>query len=87
MYIFLLLSFKIITLDSHVFVLLLQDLPLGIMDDIYDWASKFPQVLDQVEDLLNDNQIWRQRTIDIGIVNAEDALNWGFRSDSFTFFF
>lgn len=54
------------------------DLPLGLMDDIYDWASKYSQRLDEVEDLLTDNRIWRQRTINIGCVSAEDALNWGF---------
>ncbi|XP_077266353.1 NADH dehydrogenase (ubiquinone) 49 kDa subunit [Temnothorax americanus] len=54
------------------------DLPLGLMDDIYDWASKYSERLDEVEDLLTDNRIWRQRTINIGSVSAEDALNWGF---------
>ncbi|XP_032672873.1 NADH-ubiquinone oxidoreductase 49 kDa subunit [Odontomachus brunneus] len=54
------------------------DLPLGLMDDIYDWACKYTERLDEVEDLLTDNRIWRQRTIDIGVVSAEDALNMGF---------
>ncbi|EZA60921.1 hypothetical protein DMN91_008249 [Ooceraea biroi] len=54
------------------------DLPLGLMDDIYDWASKYSERLDEVEDLLTDNRIWRQRTIDVGVVSAENALNWGF---------
>lgn len=50
----------------------------GILDDIYDWAIKFPQRIDEVEDMLTENRIWKQRLIDVGIVNAEDALNWGF---------
>lgn len=54
-----------------------QDLPLGLMDDIYDWATKYLQRLDEVEDLLTMNRLWRQRTIDIGVLSAEDALNWG----------
>ncbi|OQR77639.1 NADH dehydrogenase-like [Tropilaelaps mercedesae] len=54
-----------------------QDLPLGLMDDIYDWAKKYLQRLDEVEDLLTGNRIWRQRTIDIGVISAEDALDWG----------
>lgn len=54
-----------------------QDLPLGLMDDIYNWATKYLQRLDEVEDLLTMNRIWRQRTIDIGVLSAEDALNWG----------
>lgn len=54
------------------------DLPLGIMDDIYDWAKRFSERLDEVEDLLTENRIWRHRTIGIGVVTVEDALNWGF---------
>jgi NADH dehydrogenase (ubiquinone) Fe-S protein 2 len=53
------------------------DLPIGLMDDIYDWADKFPQRIDEVEDLLSENRIWKQRTVDIGLISAEDALNWG----------
>lgn len=55
-----------------------QDLPIGLLDDIYEWAEKFGQRIDEVEDLLTNNRIWKQRTIDIGIVSAQDALNYGF---------
>uniref|UniRef100_A0A646QJ28 Complex I-49kD n=1 Tax=Hemiscolopendra marginata TaxID=943146 RepID=A0A646QJ28_9MYRI len=55
-----------------------QDLPLGLLDDIYEFAEKFGQRLDEVDDLLTSNRIWKQRTIDIGVVSAEDALNYGF---------
>ncbi|VDN54614.1 unnamed protein product, partial [Dracunculus medinensis] len=54
------------------------DLPLGLMDDIYDWCVKFPQRIDELEDMLTENRIWKARTIDIGLVSASDALNWGF---------
>ncbi|KAL7294874.1 hypothetical protein TKK_0011798 [Trichogramma kaykai] len=54
------------------------DLPLGLMDDIYDWASKYGERIDEVEDLLSENRIWIQRTKDIGVISAEDALNYGF---------
>ena len=54
-------------------------MPLGLMDDIYDFISKFNQRLDEVDDVLTENRIWRSRTIDIGTVSAEDALNYGFR--------
>ncbi|XP_014479591.1 PREDICTED: NADH-ubiquinone oxidoreductase 49 kDa subunit [Dinoponera quadriceps] len=54
------------------------DLPLGLMNDIYNWASKYSERLDEVEDLLTENRIWQQRTINIGVVSAQDALNWGF---------
>lgn len=53
------------------------DLPLGLMDDIYDWCTKYGERLDEVEDLLTGNRIWVGRTQNIGTVSAEDALNWG----------
>lgn len=56
-----------------------QDLPLGLLDDIYEFSSKFGERLDEVEDVLTSNRIWKQRTIDIGIVTAEEALNFGMR--------
>lgn len=49
------------------------------MDDIYEFAAKFSERLDEVEDVLTTNRIWVQRTKDIGVVTAEDALNYGFR--------
>lgn len=49
------------------------------MDDIYEFASKFNERIDEVEDVLSNNRLWVQRTQDIGIVSAEDALNYGFR--------
>jgi len=55
-----------------------QDMPLGLMDDIYEFSSKFSERLDEVEDLLTENRIWKARTVDIGVVSAEDALNYGF---------
>lgn len=54
------------------------DLPMGIMDDIYDFACRFGERLDETEDLLTNNRIWIHRTVDVGIVSAEDALNFGF---------
>uniref|UniRef100_A0A1B6C2M5 Complex I-49kD n=1 Tax=Clastoptera arizonana TaxID=38151 RepID=A0A1B6C2M5_9HEMI len=55
-----------------------QDMPLGLMEDIYDFISKYSERIDEVEDVLTVNRIWVQRTKDIGIVSAEDALNLGF---------
>jgi len=55
-----------------------QDLPAGIMDDILAWADDFPPVLDDVEGLLTDNRIWKQRNVDIGVVTPEQAFDWGF---------
>ena len=55
-----------------------RDLPAGIMDDILAWADGFPAVLDDVEGLLTDNRIWKQRNVDIGVVTPEQAFDWGF---------
>merc|ERR1719508_188391 len=54
-----------------------QDIPIGLLDDIYEFISKFSERLDEVEDLITANRLWIQRTKDIGIISAEDALNWG----------
>ena len=40
--------------------------------------ERFPKVLDDIESLLTENRIFKQRTVDIGIVTAEQALDWGF---------
>jgi NADH-quinone oxidoreductase subunit D len=42
------------------------------------WADAFPKFLDDMETLLNENRIFKQRTVDIGVVSAEDAMAWGF---------
>ena len=54
-------------------------MPLGLMDDIYKWCIGYTQVLDEVDDVLTENRIWKQRLIDIGVISAEDALTYGFR--------
>jgi len=55
-----------------------RDLPLGLMDDIYEWISKYGQRVDEVDEVLSGNRIWVQRTKDIGVISAEEALNYGF---------
>jgi len=55
-----------------------QDLPAGLLDDIMEWAEKLPSFIDDLETLLTENRIFKQRTVDIGNVSAEDALAWGF---------
>lgn len=55
-----------------------QDIPAGILEDIRDWAHAFVPYLDDVERLLNSNRILKQRTVDIGVVTDDEALNWGF---------
>ena len=55
-----------------------KDLPAGLTDRIAAWAETFPKFLDDLEQLLTGNRIWRQRTVDIGVFSAEQALAWGF---------
>ena len=55
-----------------------QDLPENLIEDIEEWLSGFGKVVEDIETLLSDNRIFKQRTVDIGIVSPEDALNWGF---------
>jgi len=55
-----------------------QDLPLGILDDIYMFSEQFSTRVDEMEELLTGNRIWKQRLVDIGVVSAKDAQNWGF---------
>ncbi|MEQ8655368.1 MAG: NADH-quinone oxidoreductase subunit D [Kiloniellales bacterium] len=55
-----------------------QDLPAGLTHDIRAFTETFPKVIDDMEGLLTENRIFRQRTVDIGIVSPEDALDWGF---------
>lgn len=54
------------------------DLPKQLIDDISDFIEKFPAVVADVESLLTENRIWKQRTVNVGVVSAEDAMNWGF---------
>ena len=55
-----------------------QDLPGALLNDIDAWADAFPRVLDDIELLLTENRIFKQRNADIGIVTEDDALNWGY---------
>jgi NADH-quinone oxidoreductase subunit D len=54
------------------------DLPAGLTDDIRAFAERFPKHIDDIEGLLTENRIFKQRTVDIGVVTAEQAMDWGF---------
>lgn len=54
------------------------DMPAGLAEDIYAWAERYPSVIDDLETLLTENRIFKQRTVDIGVINAEQAMDWGF---------
>ncbi|RZW08668.1 MAG: NADH-quinone oxidoreductase subunit D [Rhodobacteraceae bacterium] len=55
-----------------------QDLPAGLIEDIEQWANEFPAVLDDIDGLLTENRIFKQRNVDICVVSEEEALEWGF---------
>ena len=55
-----------------------QDLPPELLDDIMQWSLQFPKILDDIESLLTENRIFKQRNVDIGIVSEKDIQDWGF---------
>ncbi len=55
-----------------------QDLPRGLEQDISKFCQNFPKILDDIETLLTDNRIFKQRNVDIGIVSKQDALDYSF---------
>lgn len=55
-----------------------NDIPLGFLDDVYLFATQFNDRIDEMEEMLTSNRIWKERLINIGIVTSENALNWGF---------
>lgn len=50
----------------------------SLLDFLSAFTKRFPKCVDEYETLLTDNRIWKQRTVDIGIVSPESALQWGF---------
>ncbi len=54
------------------------DMPAGLTDDIWTWSEQFPQCIDDLEELLTENRIFKQRSVDIGVIDATQALDWGF---------
>jgi len=55
-----------------------QDLPEKLIDDIYAFCDPFLKVLDDIEGLLTENRIFKQRNVDIGVVSLDEAFAWGF---------
>ena len=55
-----------------------QDIPDELIDDIETWANEFPKVLADLDGLLTENRIFKQRNADIGVVKEKDILEWGF---------
>ena len=55
-----------------------QDMPRGLDADIFDFTKKFPKIIDDLESLLTENRIFKQRNVDIGVVSKQDALDYSF---------
>ncbi|MDX8380806.1 MAG: NADH-quinone oxidoreductase subunit D [Ghiorsea sp.] len=55
-----------------------RDLPEGLLAKIKKFSDKFPTYVDEYETLLTENRIWKQRTVDIGVVDEQGAYDWGF---------
>ena len=54
------------------------DFPVGLLGEIQTFACQFEEKIDNLENLLNDNRIFKQRLVDIGVVSLQQALDWGF---------
>lgn len=55
-----------------------QDVPAGLLEDIMAFAENFPKYLQDTESLLTENRIFKQRMVDVGVVSAKQAMDWGF---------
>jgi NADH dehydrogenase (ubiquinone) Fe-S protein 2 len=54
------------------------DLPHGLLNDIFNWATQFSSRVDEIEQVVTGNRIWKQRTVGIGKVTAQEALDYSF---------
>ncbi len=55
-----------------------QDLPDGLLEEIAEFSKNFPKLIDDLENLLTENRIFKQRMVEVGIVSKEQALSYGF---------
>ena len=55
-----------------------SDLPIGLLSDIYIFIEQFTNKLLEIEEMLTENRIWKQRLVDVGVVSAKSAMDWGF---------
>lgn len=57
---------------------ILQDIPFGLLKDIYTFCEQFNDRINEIEELLSNNRIWKQRLVNVGIVTFSQATEWGF---------
>jgi len=55
-----------------------MDIPLGFLDDVYLFIKQFVSRLDEMEEMLTSNRIWKERLVNVGIVDQKKAIAWGF---------
>lgn len=54
-----------------------HDIQQELLDEIHDFVTRFPTIIDDIESLVTHNRIFKQRTVDIGVINKKDAIAWG----------
>jgi len=55
-----------------------MDIPIGLLKDIYFFIIQFVDRINEIEEFLSSNRIWKQRLVNIGVLKYEDALDYGF---------
>jgi NADH:ubiquinone oxidoreductase subunit D len=55
-----------------------KDIPRGLLNDVASFCTQFPSRIDEIEDLLSSNRVWKQRLVNVGTVSYQQALSWGF---------
>ena len=55
-----------------------QDIPIGLLDDIFIFCEQFSLRIDEMEQMLSNNRIWKQRLVGIGVITSRDAQDFGF---------
>lgn len=55
-----------------------QDMPAGLAEDIAAYMDEYPKFIDDLDNLLTENRIFKQRTVDIGVCTQDEAIAWGF---------
>jgi NADH dehydrogenase (ubiquinone) Fe-S protein 2 len=54
------------------------DLPHGLLSDIHKWATQFSSRIDEIEEVVTGNRIWKERTVGVGVVTKQQALDYSF---------
>lgn len=54
------------------------DMPVGLAEDMMEWVENLPKTINDLDSLLSNNRIFKQRTVDIGVATKDEAIDWGF---------